>query len=545
MGATNGAFWTQTFLKTDGTPYVGVRVFHYVAGATTTNLDVYQNGDLTAPHNNPVVGDASGRVSFYGNGTYRLQVRTSTADGNITLYDWDPVELVHHTATLRAEDKAISLPSASSAARGRLFGTVDGGGDILGLWVQRTAAAWQQLLTLPTLSQMLEIAKGSTIASTTNVTVPSDGNFFDISGTNSIETFSGFTGYPVIYTRTLSALTFVHSANLVLQGAANRTSLANQVTAWLHIGSGQWMELAYTNPFFGDGSLTDGAVLVGNGQAAMTELALPTVNRVLGHSGTAGQDPSWLTGLLYHGPTSIGTGSTRSHEGNVTISGNQSLSGIHFYTNFTLNAGVTVTLPAGSKRLIIVASDSISISGAIAAQGAGGTAGTAGSIGLAGGDGGAGTDQPGGGGQTSGATGGLGGAILQHGVVLSQAPVGTSGTQMTGSSITLPLWDAYGGSGGGGGGSPGAGTTGAGGAGGGSVTLIAPSITLSNTATINTSGSNGVAGAGGAGSGSGGGAGNVRIVARFFTDNGAVFTQTGGTGAANGAAGVKQINIYG
>ena len=329
MAATNGAFLTETFLRPDGTPYVGVRVFHYVAGNTTTNLDVYQNGNLTSPHNNPVVGDAAGRVAFYGNGTYRIQVRTSTADGNLLLYDWDPVELVHHTATVRAEDRGLSLPSATATSRGRLFGVIDGGGDVLALWAQTTAAIWQQLVTLPNLSQMLAFAKGTTIASTTSVTVPTDGNFFDITGTNPIETFSSFTGYPVIFTRTLSALTFIHSGNLILQGLQNRISLVNQITCWLHLGSGVWMELFYTTPLLGDGIFTDGAVLVGDLTSPIVDIPLPTADRVFGHSGVAGTNPDWMTGLRYHGPTSIGSGSTRAHEGNVTITTNQSLAGVH------------------------------------------------------------------------------------------------------------------------------------------------------------------------------------------------------------------------
>jgi hypothetical protein len=524
MAATNGAFWTQQFLRSTGLPYVGVRVFHYVAGNTTTNLDVYQNGDLTAPHNNPVVGDASGRVSFYGNGTYRLQVRSSTADGNVILYDWDPVELVHHTATVRAEDKGLSLPAATAAARGRLFGVTDAGADILSLWLQRTASAWQQILTLPTLSQMIEFAKGTDIASTANVTIPTNGNVFDITGTNPIETFSSFTGAPLIYTRTLSALTFVHSGSLVLQGAQNRTTLAGQVTAWLYFGAGVWVELGYTTPLFGDSSFVDGAVLVGNGQGQIVDVALPTAPRVLGHSGVAGIDPLWLTGLLYHGPTSTGSGSTAAHEGTVTIAASQALSGTHFYTNFTLNSGQTITPAAISGGVTIVATGTITINGTIAAQGTGSAGGiaipaaTSTGISAINGQGMPGLCQPGGG----GGGGGSGN--------------GTAGTQLTGNLIAFPnILSASGGSGGGAGGNTGTGAGGAGGAGGGVIVLIAPTVILANTATLNTSGANGSAGgASGAGGGGGGGAGNVYIFCRSFTDNGATFTQTGGSGAGGG-----------
>lgn len=264
MAATNGAFWTQQFLKATGLPYVGVRVFHWVAGNTETNLNVFQDGAMTAAHNNPVVGDATGRVSFYGSGTYRLQVRTSTADGNLILYDWDPVELVHHTATVRAEDRGLSVPAATAAARGRLFGVTDVGGDLSSLWLQRSAAEWREILTLPVLSQMIQYAKGTDIASTANVTIPTNGNFFDVTGSNPIETFSGFTGHPLIYTRFLGTPLLVNGANFLLPQNANYQTLANELIAWMPVGAGVWAWLS-SNRVPTVNTLTAGYGLVGDG----------------------------------------------------------------------------------------------------------------------------------------------------------------------------------------------------------------------------------------------------------------------------------------
>jgi len=75
--------------------------------------------------------------------------------------------------------------------------------------------------------------------------------------------------------------------------------------------------------------------------------------------------------------------------------------------------------------------------------------------------------------------------------------------------------------------------------------LIAPSVVLANTATLNTSGSAGTGAAGAAGGG--GGAGNGYIITTSYTDNGCTFTQTGGAGAGvgkEGGNGIKQINIH-
>ena len=286
MAATSGQFWTQQFLKANGTPYAGVRVFHYVAGNTTTNLNVYQDAAMASPHNNPVDGDASGRVSFYGSGTYRLLVKSSTADGNLTLYDWDPVELVHHTATVRAEDKALSLPAATSAARGRLFGVVDAGGDVQSIWLQRTAAAWQEILTLPTLSQMIQFEKGTDIASTANVTIPTDGNLFDVTGNNNIESFSSFTGYPVIYTRFIGAPLLVNSSTFMQPQNANYQTIAGELIAWMHVGAGIWMWLS-SNRSPTVGTLTSGFGLLADGTGRLLTRNTTPVGTIVPYAGAS------------------------------------------------------------------------------------------------------------------------------------------------------------------------------------------------------------------------------------------------------------------
>lgn len=293
----------------------------------------------------------------------------------------------------------------------------------------------------------------------------------------------------------------------------------------------------------GVATLADGGVVVGNGTGVAQVIAVPSAGRALVASGTAASDPAWEAGLVYHGPISCGASSTRSHEGTVVVSSNGNYSGIHYYTNFTLNSGVTMTVPDGKRRLIIVASGTITINGTIDAAGAGAPA-TAVSPTTQN----HGTDQAGGGAGTGGAGADPGGDVLSHGIkwLVNGAAGGASGgsaTQLTASDLSWldDLMSVMGGAAGG------ATTATVGGKGGGSIVLIAPTIVLANTAILNTSGENGS----GAGDGSGGGgAGNVYMRCRSYTDNGATFTMTGGTGSAttfpggDGAAGVRQILIY-
>lgn len=274
-------------------------------------------------------------------------------------------------------------------------------------------------------------------------------------------------------------------------------------------------------------------------------------------------DFNWdfYTGVMFRGPSSIGSGSTRSLETFSSSSVNP-YNGIHFYDGaFTLDNGHTLTLGAGKRRIIIVSNTSITINGAITTTGAGAAGG--GSVAYVGVIGDPGTDQPGGGGGGGGGSesGGNGGSVLVHGCTLATGSAGSAGssasaaTQVTGSDaalILMSLFNAMGGAGGGGSSGssayPASGV--AGGAGGGSIVLIAPTVTLGSTAVLTTSGAAGSVDGSDIGSG-GGGAGNVYIACRSFTDSGATFTQTGGAGGnataidgGAGANGVKQIFIY-
>ena len=263
---------------------------------------------------------------------------------------------------------------------------------------------------------------------------------------------------------------------------------------------------------------------------------------------------------VYSGSTATGSGSTSAHEGDVTISSSQALSGVHYYTNFTLDAGVTLTAADNSGGLCITASESITINGTIDCVGAASAGGTSGASATTEGDmeGPPGHSQPGGGGGSGGAgggalflTGGRGGSIpgVIRGGAGGNASNGSAGTQLTLRTITFL---AGGAGGGGGGGSIGGG---AGGRGGGSVKLIAPSIALGAASVLNTSGGAGAAGtaATNGGGGGGGGSGNIGIFTLSLTDSGCTFTQNGGGGGAGvgtgndggaGAAGVLQINQY-
>jgi len=77
----------QQFFDINGKPLVGGKVFNYVVG-TTTPLTTYQDSGLTVPNTNPVILDARGQCSMYGNGNYRQILQDSTG-----VQIWDQVIL--------------------------------------------------------------------------------------------------------------------------------------------------------------------------------------------------------------------------------------------------------------------------------------------------------------------------------------------------------------------------------------------------------------------------------------------------------------------
>lgn len=307
-----------------------------------------------------------------------------------------------------------------------------------------------------------------------------------------------------------------------------------------------------------------GAALV----AAYRFVSTTAFRAIFTHANSADRTYTWPNrdttvdaGDIYMGPSATGSGSTATHEGTVTISASQALSGIHFYTDFTLDAGDTLTIADGAGRLCIMATGTITINGTIDGIGAGGDGGTGGTAAhVAGYPGSPGTANPGGGGGGGNAAvgyGGDGGSVpgSRGGDGGWVVIAGSQGVQLTGATLGFDSpCGIYGGAGGGGGGHDAAAADGgAGGNGGASIVLVAPTVILGAASVLNTSGSNGVAGTTNSGGGGGGSAGNVYVFCRTFTDNGATFTQTAGTGGAGagvgaagaaGHAGVKQILLY-
>lgn len=63
----------SVFLDSNGAPLVGASVYHYVP-ATTTFKTTWQDPGETEANTNPIILDAAGRATIWGDGTYRQKV---------------------------------------------------------------------------------------------------------------------------------------------------------------------------------------------------------------------------------------------------------------------------------------------------------------------------------------------------------------------------------------------------------------------------------------------------------------------------------------
>ena len=245
MSLAGAQFWTQQFVAPDTGVYAGVRVYHYEAG-TTTDTDVWTNESKSSAAAQPVVGDGQGRVSFYGDNIYRLVVKTSVADGDVQLYDYDNVKIMQKDASFRAENRGASYPSATSSNVGLIFAKVDSTGDITEVGCNKDGTQFSPFrFSGDAITGVESWGKGADLASATTLTLGTDGNSFDVTGTTTITGISAATVGTIIILQFDGALVLTHNAtSLILKDAVNYKTTARDSFVFLSLGSGNWQEIA-------------------------------------------------------------------------------------------------------------------------------------------------------------------------------------------------------------------------------------------------------------------------------------------------------------
>ena len=324
-------------------------------------------------------------------------------------------------------------------------------------------------------------------------------------------------------------------------------------------GDGAWSTATDSGAVQKSTVTAKGDLIAATGSAAVTNVAVGSDGQVVVADSTQSAGVKWgdLLSAAY------GDGS----DGDVTISGNTSLSRDMFYNSLTVNSAVT--LNANGYRVFV--KGTCTVNGTISNDGAAGSGSTGGAVAGAGSLGGVSGGTGGNGGTTTGSNGSGGfNTIAGQG---GAGGSGASGAGGTAGSVTTPaatfgalrhvaavLSGGYisarngaanptQGSGGGGGG--GDGTAGGGGGGGGGVlAVLARTITVGASGVIQANGGAGAnAAAGNRGGGGGGGGGLVWLVYDRLTNSGTIQAAGGAKGTktgtgTDGTAGSAGVVIY-
>ena len=89
-------------------------------------------------------------------------------------------------------------------------------------------------------------AQGADVASANDMTLGTDGNFFDITGTTTINTITTMGVGTFVTLQFDGALQLTHSADLFLPTAGNITTVAGDIAVFYEYATGDWRCVSYT-----------------------------------------------------------------------------------------------------------------------------------------------------------------------------------------------------------------------------------------------------------------------------------------------------------
>jgi len=248
-------FWLsgQQLSDGNGAPHIAAKAWFYETG-TTTPKATYSNVGLTSVNANPVVADANGRFGdiYLVAGRYKV-VLTTSAD--VAIDTLDPVDATQQLFTRTAlqglpgagdsypfmrvvvEDAvpANSVVYRRNAANSAWIteGTADSLLNAADVSEVLTGTLASKAVTPDALAGLWQ--RGSDIPSNSTLSLPATGGgVFLVTGTTGISAISTGSGGRRVSLRFAGALTLTHSANLILPGAVNITTVAGDVADFIN-----------------------------------------------------------------------------------------------------------------------------------------------------------------------------------------------------------------------------------------------------------------------------------------------------------------------
>tara|TARA_R100000808_G_scaffold17647_1_gene38939 strand:+ start:149 stop:1831 length:1683 start_codon:yes stop_codon:yes gene_type:complete len=179
--------------------------------------------------------------------TFSAASLTTATTRTITAADQD-VDMTPGTGTYEQKISGAALTSATVAATDKILGQDVSDSDNLKTYTAQSIANQVNQLnnTLDSNSQQIRWSKGADVASAASLTLGTDGNYFDITGTTTITSIGSLAIGTVVKLHFDGALTLTHNAtDLILPGAANITTAAGDEAEFIEYASGDWRCTAY------------------------------------------------------------------------------------------------------------------------------------------------------------------------------------------------------------------------------------------------------------------------------------------------------------
>jgi len=207
--------------------------------ALTTTLMEAQGADVASANALTLGNDGN---AFDITGTTTINTIATQGVGTRVTLQFDGILQLTHSAdlvlptgsniTTAAGDIAVFYEYASGDWRCETYTRADG-----------TALSADAALLLDGSTQMtgpVKMAQGSDVASANNMTLGNDGNFFDITGTTTINTIATKAVGTRVTLQFDGILQLTHSADLVLPTGANITTAAGDIASFYEYATGDW-----------------------------------------------------------------------------------------------------------------------------------------------------------------------------------------------------------------------------------------------------------------------------------------------------------------
>jgi hypothetical protein len=241
VGAASGNhFGTQWTWDTAGTGFTGVDLSASQVSGWTGN---FKGFNLSLSINNAGVGDVYG--------TYLI----SAAGLNVNSYTGSYIDITAGTATKQLAQWQDGNEGANKILESDANGVLS---YITPTWISNVVEDTTPQLggALDTNAQQIRWSKGGDIASATALTVGTDGNYFDVTGTTAITSINTLAAGTLIKLHFDDAVTLTHHAtNLVLPSGANVTTAAGDEFEFVEYAAGTWRCTGY--------ALASGEAIVG------------------------------------------------------------------------------------------------------------------------------------------------------------------------------------------------------------------------------------------------------------------------------------------